>query len=45
MGCELDWSALDPIVELLGIDDVPLLVAHLRAIRSHTDRLREAAHG
>ena len=33
------------IVELLGVDDIPLFVAHLRSIRAHDERLQEVARG
>lgn len=38
MGGKLDWSALDPVAELLGITDLETLVLQLVAIR---DRPRQ----
>lgn len=31
----LDWQALPIIVEMLGIDDVDILIAQLIALRDH----------
>lgn len=44
MGGEINWHALPLIVELLGIDDVDLLITHLCAIRDHQAR-QAAANG
>ncbi len=33
MGGELNWSALGIVVEMLGIDDIEMLIAELSAIR------------
>lgn len=33
MGGEIQWSALDFLCELLGIEDVERLIAHLVVIR------------
>ena len=37
-GREVDWVALPVIVELLGVDDVELLVARLMTIREFKSR-------
>lgn len=41
----MDWQALPLIVELMGIEDVQLLVDELMAIRSHVERLEAANRG
>ena len=33
MGGELNWSALPIVAEMLGVEDVELLIAELSAIR------------
>lgn len=35
MGGCIDWAALDIIVELYGIEDVPLFISQLDEIRRH----------
>lgn len=35
MGGEIQWSALDTIAEMLGIDDVEQFIAELVALRTY----------
>ena len=35
MDGQINWSALEPVSELLGINDIERLVAQLEAIREH----------
>lgn len=42
MGNELDWSAIDKLVPLLGIVDVEAFLYQLRALRDHVYRIRKA---
>lgn len=35
MGCCLDWAALPVVADLLGYEDIEILIAQLVAIRDH----------
>lgn len=41
MGGEIDWSALETVVELLAVQDVTELIYSLVAIRDHQARQNE----
>lgn len=45
MGGQIDWAALPVIVEMLGIDDVEVLIARLMAIRGHFNLKRAMTDG
>lgn len=45
MGSQIDWTALEVMVERHGVDDVDLLITHLIAIREHDARQRDANVG
>jgi len=42
MGGEIDWRALPAVAEILGVDDLELLVHGLIEIREHFRRQRAA---
>jgi hypothetical protein len=42
MGGEINWGAMELMVELLGVEDVGLFVTHLVAIRDHAARVAAA---
>lgn len=42
MGGEIQWAALETLVELTGVDDVELLVLGIVNIRDHFRQIREA---
>lgn len=41
MGGMIDWAALPIVVEIYGIEDVPLFISKLEAIREHLRMVAE----
>lgn len=42
MGGEIDWNAVGPVAEMLGIEDPALLVHGLTHVRNHFRRQEES---
>jgi len=38
MGGQVEWTALDTVAELLGIEDIDMLIYQLAAIRTYQQR-------
>ena len=45
MGGAIDWSAMDSIVALYDIQDVPLFIDKLEAIREHVKMIQDMQNG
>ena len=43
LGHQLDWSGLDVVCEILGVDQPELLIAGLIQLRDHFEEQRRAA--
>ena len=42
LGNQIDWNGLPIICEMLGVDDVELLIHQLFAIREHLENMSRA---
>ena len=41
----IDWAALPAVVELYGVQDVPLFIEKLEAVRDHIRMIQEVERG